>query len=198
MGIKDRIKPYFKTRPRGPARASPSAPAATPAPAVARHASDPQSAASRERLAAEFNAIQLDLGGLAYEMAIRDHFRLDLLTQRAAKLQAVDVELARAEGTMPPAVATSAACPDCSTPLVAGAAFCAGCGRSLAVAAAAPAVPAPRTAPPAGAPAPAVSAPPTAPPAGAPAPAVAVPAPPPPAVQPVPQAPPPPRTGGGA
>ncbi len=38
-----------------------------------------------------------DLGGLAYEMAIRDHFRLDVLVRRAAILQERDAELAEVE-----------------------------------------------------------------------------------------------------
>ena len=38
-----------------------------------------------------------DLGGLAYEMAIRDHFRLDVLVRRAAVLQERDAELAEVE-----------------------------------------------------------------------------------------------------
>ena len=33
----------------------------------------------REELAAQVAELQFDLGGLAYEMAIRDHFRLDVL-----------------------------------------------------------------------------------------------------------------------
>ena len=144
MAFKERLRASFKTRPRTPAPsdAAPttSQPQATPAPTVASAPTPPAAAApaggdldrtaQRQRLAAEFDAIQFDLGGLVYEMAIRDHFRLDVLSQRAAKLKAVDAELARAEGRpVPPALAGS--CPSCSTPLVAGAAFCPGCGRAL-------------------------------------------------------------------
>ena len=144
MAFKDRLRASFKTRPRTPARrdAAPTAsqPQAASAPTVVSPAPPPAAAATagsdldrtsqRQRLAAEFEATQYDLGGLVYEMAVRDHFRLDVLSQRAAKLQAVDAELARAEGRpVPPALASS--CPSCSTPLVAGAAFCPGCGRAL-------------------------------------------------------------------
>ena len=53
--------------------------------------------ARRERLARELGALQFDLGGLAYERAIRDHFRIDLLVRRAARLQEIDAELGAAE-----------------------------------------------------------------------------------------------------
>jgi hypothetical protein len=51
----------------------------------------------RERLTREFAELQYDLGGLAYEMAIRDHVRLDVLVRRAARLQEVDAELGEVE-----------------------------------------------------------------------------------------------------
>ena len=47
----------------------------------------------RDELAAQVAELQYDLGGLAYEMAIRDHFRLDVLLKRAAELQQADAEL---------------------------------------------------------------------------------------------------------
>jgi hypothetical protein len=51
----------------------------------------------RDELAREVTELHWDLGGLAYEMAIRDHFRLDVLVRRAAKLQDRDAELAEVE-----------------------------------------------------------------------------------------------------
>jgi hypothetical protein len=47
----------------------------------------------REQLAEQITELQWNLGGLAYEMAIRDHFRLDVLVRRAAMLQEREVEL---------------------------------------------------------------------------------------------------------
>ena len=41
--------------------------------------------------------MQADLGGAFYEMAIRDHVRLDVLTRKAAELQRVDAELLAVE-----------------------------------------------------------------------------------------------------
>ncbi|HEX3909892.1 MAG TPA: hypothetical protein VHW67_04220 [Solirubrobacteraceae bacterium] len=51
----------------------------------------------RDALAAEVTELHWDLGGLTYEMAIRDHFRLDVLVRRAALLQERDAELAELE-----------------------------------------------------------------------------------------------------
>jgi hypothetical protein len=51
----------------------------------------------REKLTQRFTMMQADIGGAFYEMAIRDHVRLDVLTRKAAELQRVDVELAEVE-----------------------------------------------------------------------------------------------------
>jgi len=53
--------------------------------------------AELERLTERFALMQSELGGLFYEMAIRDNVRLDVLTAKAAALQKVDLELARVE-----------------------------------------------------------------------------------------------------
>lgn len=53
--------------------------------------------AQRDRLLEKFTIMQADLGGAFYEMAIRDHVRLDVLTRKAAELQRVDAELLEAE-----------------------------------------------------------------------------------------------------
>jgi hypothetical protein len=51
----------------------------------------------RDALAEQVRELHWDLGGLTYEMAIRDHFRLDVLVRRAAILQERDAELAELE-----------------------------------------------------------------------------------------------------
>jgi hypothetical protein len=51
----------------------------------------------REQLLARIAELQWNLGGLTYEMAIRDHFRLDVLVRRAAMLQECEIELAQIE-----------------------------------------------------------------------------------------------------
>jgi hypothetical protein len=58
---------------------------------------DPELLAQRERLTERFALMQSELGGLFYEMAIRDHVRMDVLIDKAAALQRVDEELARVE-----------------------------------------------------------------------------------------------------
>jgi hypothetical protein len=73
-----------------------------------------------------------DLGGLAYEMAIRDHFRLDVLVRRAAALQERDAELAEVERMLrmqEDGVAGN--CPGCAAPHSRGALFCWQCGATL-------------------------------------------------------------------
>ena len=49
--------------------------------------------AERDRLTERFALMQSELGGLFYEMAIRDHLQLDLLVERAASLQEIEAEL---------------------------------------------------------------------------------------------------------
>lgn len=49
--------------------------------------------AERDRLIERFVLMQSELGGLFYEMAIRDHLQLDLLVERAAAMQRVENEL---------------------------------------------------------------------------------------------------------
>jgi hypothetical protein len=73
-----------------------------------------------------------DLGGLAYEMAIRDHFRLDVLVRRAAVLQERDAELAEIERLLRlEEAAVAGSCPGCGAPHSRGAVFCWQCGATL-------------------------------------------------------------------
>jgi hypothetical protein len=86
----------------------------------------------RDRLAAQFAELQFDLGGLAYEMAARDHFRLDVVLRRAARLQEVDAELAEVERLLRLDEAGAAGgCPACGALYARGAAFCWQCGTPL-------------------------------------------------------------------
>jgi hypothetical protein len=54
-------------------------------------------AAERDRLTERFALLQADLGGAFYEMAIRDHVRIEVLTRKAAELQRVDQALEAVE-----------------------------------------------------------------------------------------------------
>ncbi|MFL5817553.1 MAG: hypothetical protein ACJ76L_08125 [Conexibacter sp.] len=91
--------------------------------------------ARRERLTERFALLQADLGGVFYEMAIRDHVRMDVLTRKAAELQRVDADLAQVErelrGNPLPPTAPAGACPACGTPHTAQSRFCHGCGQPL-------------------------------------------------------------------
>jgi hypothetical protein len=86
----------------------------------------------RDRLAERLVELQWDLGGLAYEMATRDHFRLDVLNRQAAQLQQVDAELAEVERMLRLDQAGAAgACGNCGALYARGAVFCWQCGKDL-------------------------------------------------------------------
>jgi hypothetical protein len=86
----------------------------------------------RDALAEQVTELHWDLGGLAYEMAIRDHFRLDVLVRRAAVLQERDAELAEVERLLRLEESASAgSCPNCGAPHSRGALFCWQCGATL-------------------------------------------------------------------
>lgn len=111
-------------RPRGKEAEAPAPPAA------------PQESsellAQRDRLLEKFTVMQADLGGAFYEMAIRDHVRLDVLTRKAAELQRVDAELLAAERLLELERADAAGlCPSCGSPFGAADRFCPQCGQSL-------------------------------------------------------------------
>jgi len=86
----------------------------------------------RDALAEQVTELHWDLGGLAYEMAIRDHFRLDVLVRRAAVLQECDAELAEVERLLRLEDSASAgSCSRCGAPHSRGAVFCWQCGATL-------------------------------------------------------------------
>lgn len=86
----------------------------------------------RDRLGRELVDLQWDLGGLTYEMARRDHFRLDVLTRQAAKLQQIDAELAEVERMLKLDQAGAAgACGNCGALYAHGSVFCWQCGGDL-------------------------------------------------------------------
>lgn len=86
----------------------------------------------RDELAEQVTELHWDLGGLTYEMATRDHFRLDVLVRRAAVLQDRDAELAEVERLLALEESASAgSCPGCGAPHSRGAVFCWQCGATL-------------------------------------------------------------------
>jgi hypothetical protein len=95
-------------------------------------AANPDLLAQRERLTERFAVMQSELGGLFYEMAIRDHVRMDVLIPKAAALQRVDAELGQVERLLETgSSAAGGTCPACSAIYARGAAFCAQCGHAL-------------------------------------------------------------------
>jgi len=88
----------------------------------------------RLELAERVAVLTWDLGGLTYEMAIRDHYRLDVLAQRAAELQKADGELGELERLLGAAEAgVHGQCRSCGAVHSRGAAYCWRCGAPLLV-----------------------------------------------------------------
>jgi hypothetical protein len=88
--------------------------------------------ARRDELAEKVATLHWDLGGLSYEMAIRDHFRLDVLVRKAAELQDADAELGEVERLVADAQdGVGGQCRACGAPHSRGAAYCWRCGQPL-------------------------------------------------------------------
>jgi hypothetical protein len=86
----------------------------------------------RDKLTARFVELQWDLGGLVYEMAIRNHIRVDVIVQRAAVLQDTDAELAEVERILRmEETGTAGTCSNCGAPHSSGAAYCWQCGQPI-------------------------------------------------------------------
>ncbi len=117
-------------------RGGPGADAPRQAPAASGGSPDGEGRASLERrrdeLLAQVAELHWDLGGLAYEMAIRDHFRLDVLVRRAAELQERDAELGELERVLSLREhVETGTCPDCAAVHGRGALYCWQCGKVL-------------------------------------------------------------------
>ncbi len=86
----------------------------------------------RDRLREKFTIMQTDLGGAFYEMAIRDHVRMDVLTQKAAELQKVDAELLVFERIVAmQATDVAGFCSSCRSSYQYGQQFCSQCGSPV-------------------------------------------------------------------
>jgi hypothetical protein len=86
----------------------------------------------RHELAARVAELTWDLGGLTYEMAVRDHYRLDVLARRAAELQEADAQLGEVQRLLASAEAgVHGQCRSCGAVHSRGAAFCWHCGAPL-------------------------------------------------------------------
>src|SRR3954454_20392849 len=86
----------------------------------------------RDQLSARLAELQWDLGGLVYEMAIRDAIRTDVIVQRAAALQDVDAELGEVERILRmEETGATGECSTCGAPHSSGAVYCWQCGSTL-------------------------------------------------------------------
>jgi hypothetical protein len=86
----------------------------------------------RHELAEQVAALTWDLGGLAYEMAIRDHYRLDVLARKAAELQEADAQLGEVQRLLATAEAgIHGQCRSCGAVHSRGAGYCWHCGAPL-------------------------------------------------------------------
>ncbi len=115
-------------------RASPSQPQAASAAVAAAYGSElvVDLERRRDQLTGRVAELQWDLGGLVYEMAIRNRIRVEVLIQRAAALQDADAELSEVERIVRmEQTGTAGTCGSCGAPHSSGATFCWQCGHSL-------------------------------------------------------------------
>ncbi|MFN8215044.1 MAG: hypothetical protein U0R71_00450 [Solirubrobacterales bacterium] len=86
----------------------------------------------RDQLTARVAELQWDLGGLAYEMAVRNSMRVEVLVKRAAELQDADAELSEVERILRmEETGAAGSCPSCGAPHSSGATYCWQCGKPL-------------------------------------------------------------------
>jgi hypothetical protein len=125
------------------AKAAPGAGAAQAATAAAAAPSEALSAAygqefvvdlqrRRDQLVARVAELQWDLGGLVYEMAVRNRISVEVLVKRAVELQDADAELNEVERIVrTEETSTAGSCSSCGAPHSSGATFCWQCGQPL-------------------------------------------------------------------
>ena len=130
--LKRALRPLLPPR-RGSSNGSSPQAGAGPEAAAQRNDSEiAELTARRDRLIEKFTIMQSDLGGSFYEMAIRDHVRLDVLTRKAAERQSVDAELAQVERALElQRSGAIGSCPNCNAPYGSGESFCSQCGSPL-------------------------------------------------------------------
>ena len=86
----------------------------------------------RDQLPARVAELRFDLGGLVYEMAIRDAIKTDVIVARAAALQDADAELGEVERILrTEQTGAAGACGTCGAPHSSGAGYCWQCGMPL-------------------------------------------------------------------
>lgn len=86
----------------------------------------------REQLVAKVAELQWDLGGLVYEMVVRNSLDPEVIVKRAVPLQDADAELSEVERILrTEQTGTAGVCGGCGAPHSSGATFCWQCGKPL-------------------------------------------------------------------
>ena len=86
----------------------------------------------REQLVARVAELQWDLGGLVYEMTVRNSIDVDVIVKRAVPLQDADAELGEVERILRmEQTGTAGVCGGCGAPHSTGATYCWQCGKPL-------------------------------------------------------------------
>jgi hypothetical protein len=86
----------------------------------------------RDQLVARVAELQWDLGGLVYEMAVRNSIKIEVIVKRAVILQDADAELSEVERILRmEETGAAGACKSCGAPHSSGATFCWQCGKPL-------------------------------------------------------------------
>lgn len=86
----------------------------------------------RDQLVARVAELQWDLGGLVYEMTVRNSIKIEVIVKRAVILQDADAELSEVERILRmEETGAAGACKNCGAPHSSGATFCWQCGKPL-------------------------------------------------------------------
>jgi len=86
----------------------------------------------REQLVAKVAELQWDLGGLVYEMIVRNSIDVEVIVKRAVPLQDADAELGEVERILRmEQTGTAGVCSSCGAPHSSGATFCWQCGKPI-------------------------------------------------------------------
>lgn len=131
-----KLKPSKRARPAPAAPAAPAQPSAD-APRSALNAAYGEEFVvdlkrRRDQLVARVAELQWDLGGLVYEMAIRNSIKVEVMVKRAVVLQDADAELSEVERILRmDETGAAGACKACGSAHSSGATFCWQCGQPL-------------------------------------------------------------------
>jgi hypothetical protein len=86
----------------------------------------------REQLVAKVAELQWDLGGLVYEMIVRNSIDVEVIVKRGVPLQDADAELGEVERILRmEQTGTAGVCTSCGAPHSTGATFCWQCGKPI-------------------------------------------------------------------